>query len=282
MSRIAELQEKVAKAEEKVEKCKKTIEKHETQLAKKIASGDSQSDIKWKQEDIKGATKKMEAAQIILENWKVKLNIEIEKERFLNDNAPQVIKDFLEQWKQMAYDWHVKRYEDYLKYKEELKEDQKASEIEYIESQPEEFARYLDENGKISEENYRWATSTINKGMEKHLKEKELDWKSIKSRLTSFAGVAVLHMATYYNEKERLAWLEKTLEAEKQAKMLDLIDRINKVVGTITDATTLRIKAGNLNGIIVGEKGKAKVETIGAGGYNIQCFHYRTLVHEVN
>jgi hypothetical protein len=112
------------------------------------------------------------------------------------------------------------------------------------------------------------------------MEEKGLD--NIQKRLASFAGAIVMQMSTYRNEPERLAWLEKTLEQDKKAKMLDLIVRINNVVGTTVDATNLRISnAGNLNGFIIGENGRAKVETIGAGGYAVQCFHYRTLVHKI-
>ena len=51
---------------------------------------------------------------------------------------------------------------------------------------------------------------------------------------------------------------------------------------TITDAAALYIgPEGDINGIIVGTEGKAKIQTIGAGGYNIQCFHFRTLIHEI-
>ena len=69
---------------------------------------------------------------------------------------------------------------------------------------------------------------------------------------------------------------------KKRAKLLDLIGRIMSTVGTITDAAALYIgPEGDINGIIVGTEGKAKIQTIGAGGYNIQCFHFRTLIHEI-
>jgi hypothetical protein len=69
--------------------------------------------------------------------------------------------------------------------------------------------------------------------------------------------------------------------------MIDLIHRITKVTGEMTDAKKLKISAsGNLNGIVKGKLADAKVETvaagIGAGGVaTIQCYHYRTLVHKV-
>lgn len=89
-------------------------------------------------------------------------------------------------------------------------------------------------------------------------------------------------MYSFYDEEERLAWLEKELEKEKKAKMMDLIRRVNEVVGSITDASGLSIDVkGNLNGFIIGTTGKAEVETIGAGGWNIQCFHYRVLVKTI-
>ncbi len=40
-------------------------------------------------------------------------------------------------------------------------------------------------------------------------------------------------------------------------------------------------KDGELNGYISGTRGKASVHTIGAGGYNVQCFHFRVLVKKL-
>ena len=76
--------------------------------------------------------------------------------------------------------------------------------------------------------------------------------------------------------------IKKTIENEKQVKIIQLTMRVTNVVGTITDAAHLEIgEKGDLVGIIEGEKGKATVETITAGGWNIQCFHYRTIVNKI-
>lgn len=289
MADINVLKEKVQKATEKVEKCKGTIARHEKARDKKMQAvlkefgidltGKSKEEIEeirepyrttessWvfyevisKIKDIVGANSKLRVAQEILENWESKLNVEIEKERFLEGNAPQIIKDFLERWKKMAYDWHIKRYDDYQVFKVKIDKESKEAKI------------------KVGVPEGHFPSRT----QEELLKEMKLDYRSVEARKANFAGQSVLKMDTIRNEEERLVWLEKDLEAEKKAKMLDLINRINAVVGTITDAQYLSVSPeGNLNGYITGEKGKAKIETIGAGGYNIQCFHYRTLIHKL-
>jgi hypothetical protein len=308
MADINNLNEKVAKAEEKVAKCKGTIERHQKQLHKKqdvlVKKGVDISnmetlkyvdgrgsefysdicDIEWKQSDIKGATRKLQDAEKILENWKSKLNLEIEKERFLEGNAPQVIKDFLEEWKELAYGWYVKRYDDYVEFCKQLNAGAKKIKYDFIKAtKKDEIKTYLENYKTETEEQAIEHCLRYNRSTELNnlLKEVELDYDSMTKRKVNFAGATVLHMATIRNTEERLAWLNKDLEAEKKAKMLDLIYRINAVVGAINDATSLRITAGNLNGYIIGETGKAEVNTIGAGGYNIQCFHYRTLVKPI-
>lgn len=75
--------------------------------------------------------------------------------------------------------------------------------------------------------------------------------------------------------------LKKDLDEEANRKYDFIIERTNAIVGKITDAGMLKIGAkGDLNGYIKGEKATAKVQTIGAGGYNIQCYHFRTLIHK--
>lgn len=82
--------------------------------------------------------------------------------------------------------------------------------------------------------------------------------------------------------EESMEKVKKDLDQEADRKYDFIIDRTCAIVGEITDASGLKIGAKqDLNGIIVGTKGRAKVSTIGAGGYNIQCFHFRTLINRV-
>lgn len=76
------------------------------------------------------------------------------------------------------------------------------------------------------------------------------------------------------------ARIEEIATAEVEAKKFDLISRITEKAGIIVDATYLTIGMnGSLNGRVIGEKKTVNVETIFAGGYNIQRLHYRVLVN---
>lgn len=73
----------------------------------------------------------------------------------------------------------------------------------------------------------------------------------------------------------------------KQAELMiiDLFNRVRDITGKVTDWSGIHAEQGNvfpvLAGVVIGVEGRAKVETILAGGYNIQRLHIRTLVHEI-
>lgn len=81
-----------------------------------------------------------------------------------------------------------------------------------------------------------------------------------------------------YDEK----YLDKVLDREVDSKRKTLIARIEKKAGEIQDAKGLHIgENGEINGTVIGEKATVKVQTVFAGGYNIQILHYRVLVKEI-
>ena len=68
--------------------------------------------------------------------------------------------------------------------------------------------------------------------------------------------------------------------------VLNLIARTENVVGEITSWNELRITAGShhlpvFNGVVNGTKGTAIIETIEAGGLNVQRWHLRVLIKKI-
>jgi hypothetical protein len=275
-----DLREKVIKAEAKVAKRTAVLQKHREQLAKLIQKGADQFDIRIKKSDIESAEDKLEEAKKILANWKEKLDERITSDDYLEANAPEILKEFLENWKQHAIDYYRQKRIRFIEYRKELRAAERAARLEALQTLPSlERSRKLYEGREPSDCDL--ANLWPRKDVDEFLHERGLDYYQIQKKLQAKGDGIIFRMLEISNEQEREEWLERTMEEEKRAKLLDLIGRIMSTVGTITDASALYIGLeGDINGYIVGTEGKAKIQTIGAGGYNIQCFHFRTLIHE--
>ena len=72
--------------------------------------------------------------------------------------------------------------------------------------------------------------------------------------------------------------LDKEARRSADSYVMDLIRRVTKKVGTITDYSDLTVRGPAINGRITGDRGSTYVDTITAGGYNIQRLHYRVIL----
>ena len=344
------LKDKVTAAEVKVEKCKATIIRHEKQLEKKIEAAEklkckvrgmteaeieayknasrhlfSQEqfwavvDVTDKLDDIKGARCKLADAELVLQNWKDKLDVAIQQDKLIEERCPDVIKKFLEQWKVNCTLYYESKYTEWPTFIQELHDEEKQARIDCLRVVAEigaaqfvadndldgllwqrtslfkpaieddvKIAKLNDITEKYSKE-WQWYCENKDSSfaeshlhnvyphnlMDAYLTSQALDWKSIANRKRDFGGDLLLKMVEFRDEKKAFDYLDTALEAEKKAKILDLMARIEKITGKIVDAENLQIGLkGDLEGIIIGEKSKAKINTIGAGGYNIQIFHF--------
>jgi hypothetical protein len=74
-------------------------------------------------------------------------------------------------------------------------------------------------------------------------------------------------------------FLEKILDQEVVAKKKAFVAKVEEKAGKIQDLKKLYVAGdGSINGFATGSERTVEVETILAGGYNIQKLHYRVLV----
>ena len=157
----------------------------------------------------------------------------------------------------------IKKYEDALYkaeeidsiYEKEIPESMKAMEAELII----EWDRY----DKEKREYYK-------------MQYKELGFEKFIKKYT---------YAAYQSKNKTDDEIHQTNVKNARAEVLDLYNRVKEITGEITDWSHIRLSNGNsfpvLNGWVKGKEGSANVESILAGGYNIQRLHIRTLVHRI-
>lgn len=278
--KLTRLATDITSLETHVEKTKVLINKHKTQLEKMKVRGDSDYMLRSKEENITNAERKLTGYVERLEKAVEKFDAEKALVDLIEKEAPTVLIDFTYKWKDLALDWHVHQVNEYVKLRKVLLEKQHEVLVATMKELPE-YESYFTEDGEvdISRLKNRMFYIQRNPVIADTLRENSLDDKSVKRRLAPRTNKFTSDLVRLSTDHARKEWLEPHLERERVAKLEDLFFRIYDVTGTIVEGSSLDISAkGNLDGVIVGEKATVKVDTISAGGYNIQCFHYRTLV----
>lgn len=226
------------------------------------------------QESIHNAEKALPELREKLARYEADMRALIEK---ANSRDIAVILEFLDNWKARMTQFYAGGLREYFAEKEHVRdlarihESKKYGTPEY-EKAKEEYEAAWKEHFSNCEGAYEYVVVNPNS---------KYSWERTKKVKVEEGKFEYLKpYSSYDTNDEALARLARDLNQEADAKYDFIIERTNDIVGQITDAGFLSIGAkGDLNGYIVGTRGKAKVQTIGAGGYNIQCYHFRTLIH---
>lgn len=206
-------------------------------------------------------------ARNTLKNYQLELN---KLTNYENEEKIKVIWDFLMKWRQDSYNWYLKNCERYFNLKKEYKqakEDWKSKQEKdskgripyYLESQfDEDYYSYID---SLTKEITKIKFTYVYKD------EYHFEYDYVPEAYEVDTSV-----------------LNKKLDDEVRAKYTNLVQEITHITGKILDASRLSIGGkGDINGIVLGENGKAKVLTFEAGlEWIVQRPHYRTKVSRVD
>lgn len=247
MATIEYLEKRVAGKEKEIAKLEKKLER----VLKAQASNWTVNPYYYDERDVKYTTRDLEEAKAKLADYKEALE---EAQNKANSRNVEAIVEFLTMWKEESRQFYLDNVEPYLEAREQYYEEDRT----YIEWW----------NGS-----WQWR---MDHPEEAKAKDKEHDKKR-----KLFHGT--WNWMERYMDRDVLDIdkLTRDLNAEADRKYDFIIERTVEKVGQIVDASGLYVgNKGDLNGYIDGQKGTVKVQTIGAGGYNIQRFHFRTLIHE--
>ncbi len=264
----------IAFLEKRIDGAKKNITKLEKKLARIEAAqvtGWEKNPYMYSESDLRNTKLDLGEAEARLAVYERELAVETKK---ANSRNVAPILEFLDRWKKTCAEFYHERLAEAFAERNAIWRLQAEADaagygtdtyyelLELVQARRQAYNEAL--NGKyekVSAE--RWGrTITTTK------KVKDGKWEAIKP----------------YMEKDletSMAKLRKDLDREADQKYDFIIERTCAIVGEITDASGLTVGSkGDLNGYIIGTDGKVKVQTIGAGGYNIQCFHFRTLINK--
>lgn len=106
-------------------------------------------------------------------------------------------------------------------------------------------------------------------------KKAELGYKAF---LQKYSGV---DYNLLYTEDEKI---HSANAKDAHDMVLDLYNRVHGITGDVTSWAGITSEIGThgcpvLNGLVIGSNGRARVDSIYAGGWNIQRLHVRVLVH---
>ena len=253
MATIEYLEKRVEGKTKEIAKLEKKLER----IRKAEATGWEVNPYYYDESDLRWTLKDLESAKEALAKYEAELTAANEKAQSRNVEA---ILKFLEMWQERMKTFFVESLPRYEKaYKAYCEAEHKYCELRNSRAwweMPKEERKALEQKSREERISFRSEWAYLDPYLTKA-------WKGDAWEI----GI----------DMEKLC---KDLKKEADEKYDDIIERTNAVTGKITDASGLSVGAkGELNGYIIGENGTAKVSTIGAGGYNIQCFHFRTLIH---
>lgn len=258
----------------RIESCNLNIERLENKLVRILKAEESNYEkdnpYYYNEYDKRSTLRELEEVKQKLEKYTNDYQKEKEK---ANSRNIKVIIDFLGNWKDRVYSYYRTNIEDAKKMWDEVHSM---------------YPNWSDEDYQEKMDAYKKLQDEYHSHLYGHFKTEEyidhITARPSKARIKVADGKweFIRDYFTAHDINEGLLKLSKHLSEEIKRKYDFIIERTNKIVGQITDASNLSIgEKGDLNGYILGTRGKAKVETIGAGGYNIQIFHFRTLIKEV-
>lgn len=269
MATIEFIQKRIAGKEKELEKLNKKLERIRKVEAQ---NWEDPNPYYYSAYDLKVTLSDIEEAQKALENYRSQLTSEQEKAS--SRNVP-VIVEFLNNWRDRVIEFHTEKFKEY--YDEKQKVGDLYSKVE---------DSFYSVTNSPARKAYDTAREIFHKKCYGYFERQDFinrwgkpDHKDVKVKDGEYEW-----LRPYINERTLDAALDKfrkDVDREWARKYDFIIERTNAIVGQITDASNLKIGAKHdLNGFIIGTKGTAKVQTIDAGGYNIQCYHFRTLINK--
>ena len=256
----------------RIEGKKKEIDKLEKKLARILKakeSGWQNNPYYYHEKDIDYTTRDIESAKEALAKYEQELIDENNKAASRNVPA---ITEFLDRWEKRMTEYFREGLQEAYSLHDELNKLYERYDK----------CGYGTPEWKATKEEYEQKRAEFNEAMHGTYEEIGRDRYGIRRQKVKDGKLEYVREYYSYGHdlESSMARVAKVLKTERDDKYDFILERTISITGKITDASMLRVGAtGELNGNIIGEKGIANVKTIGAGGYNIQCFHFRTLIH---